>query len=212
MALHFYGEKILSLRSMLKRFIRSDYQTVSPGANKSYQYVSSIIPPNPSSVGSTGTQYINNSVYSHIQQAFAFMRGGVKKRINIITDGVFNNSPIFVNLNAQGALASQSLTATTVFTQFPNLNGGETFVPSTNGGIEFELPFYSNNYFYFASAASYAAPTSCPLFDSYSNTVNYTANFFIAGTPTQVALIEQSSLADDFQFSYWLGAVPYASH
>jgi len=143
---------------------------------------------------------------------FLAMRGSIRKRITVATDGAISTAPLVVNLLPDSALPTAvSMTTGIANNLFPNLHGGDTFVPLTNGGIEFELPFYSNNYYYFASSATYSSP-NCAMFETTGSLLNYIVQFFVPGTPANVTVSEQTATGEDFQLTYWLGAVPYVAH
>jgi len=206
----FFGEKIVSFRSLLKRFMNG-YQinsTATATTVGAWLGTFSIFPaPNPSFT----TDLIGNAeLFSYLRYAFVCMRGGMRKRMIIYTDMQYNNNgPVNITLGTQNtSTTSTSLVFTTGTQPTTSMNGTVYYVPSTNGGIEFEIPFYSNNYFAWAGFDDPFDASQAQMEPLAMR--NYYLNMFVSGTNTNTSVTELFSTAEDFSFTRWLAAPPFA--
>jgi len=129
----------------------------------------------------------------------------MKKRIHYITpDMPGPMSTIKVSIkNPTTTTTAAAVTFTAASNvAFTRLQGTVTYVPHTNGGIEFELPFYSNNLFVWACTAdpfTTASVLNATCTRNYS--VDYATNCATAGV-----LYEESAIAEDFSLLRWIAA------
>jgi hypothetical protein len=151
MANHFYGEQPLSLRGIFKRFCVTKAITTSAAAltdiTPAFAYIPIIPDLNPS-VGASGVNSLSNA-FNHFRPAFLTMRGGLRKRISIFDDGKTSLLPVTISLLQDNNITVSSLTVSGVplYDTFSTEDGSVRFIRQTNCGIEFEVPFYNNNYF-----------------------------------------------------------------
>lgn len=143
----YFGEQPLSFRALLKRFVGN--QEITSSANTTHLYNSmkfQILPLNQLPYAATSNA-LNGDLFSHLRYAFLGIRGGIRVRIRPNTTNTLSNLN-WVKLALNGHESSFSNTC--VGSDTPNLAvmpGSVSFVPSTNGGVEAELPFYSSNLF-----------------------------------------------------------------
>jgi len=213
---HNFGEIPLSLRSILKRFVTTDANSVASGAwaaDGSFQYINNIIPNYWGRIGSVFTTLLYADPLGYFRFAYLAMRGSYRKRLHIITNDVGKFNPCSVGLDQ--TVSSTSSSSITTFTaplayEMPDMNGRAIFIPATNAGLEVELPFYSPNYFLFACSNTPDAPSGCAPFLTVNNDMVYYLNYSIIAGGTKFKVIETSASGEDFQLSYFMGSVPYA--
>lgn len=204
---HFYGERIVSLRSLFKRFWVSGASNVSGlGTNKHITISNAIIPENFTNVGTTHSLVC---VLNHVRQSFLVMRGSFRKRLTVFTDAPVNFSPTLITLRGdESSFATSTTVDTSVYTT-GHTNGTLMYAMNTNCGIEMELPFYNNNYFAWAGSDDpflSAGPVDYSLVCR-----GYDAHFYPSGTPTAFEVVEYTATGEDFQLSYFTGCAPYVS-
>jgi len=210
MAENFYGEQPLSIRALLKRFIVATQNAVPTGAagQRTYTLSSPIFSSEQSKFGVVSTGY---SLFNHFRFCFLAMRGSNRKRINWISDLNAYYSPVYVRLGQENvAVAATSSSSVSGITVGPTIDGTLTFVPHTNAGVEFELPFYSNNLFVFACSTTPYTPT-CAQFDQNGTTGQYLLDMPFPIRPGILHITESEATGEDFQLSYFIGCVPYVS-
>lgn len=150
-----YGEEPLSFRPLLNRYTTNGVVAVSLDATtlKKIDTTYPAMPVNSLVYGEVTT--VANSyreLYSYLKYAYVGVRGGIRWRIRPnfrIEETACQRFQ--VELIAPG---TSMTTAVSINTNIPKmmLNGSVSCVPSTNGGLEVEIPFYSNNQFVFAFA------------------------------------------------------------
>jgi len=207
----FFGEQPLSLRSLLKRFWRSGYiNTASNGTglntySGNFVYFPTIQP----TFAATYTGIAD--LWSYLRYAYLGMRGGLRKKFVIAKDAnILNGLPTMVTLlpqNTTTTAAAMTYTATSI--PDPTLDGTVLFVPTTNAGIEIELPFYNNNLFVWSS-----------VLDPFNTSVtpnqplalrNYKIDICATGGAAGCTIKEWTATAEDFMFVRWIAAPPYVA-
>jgi hypothetical protein len=208
---HFFGERILSLRSLFKRFVQTRIVSITPAANSAYVYRSTCYPDNPCPIGTDGTAtVVGLCPYNHNRACFLAQRGSTRHRVHSISDAAVTVNPCFV-FNRDNESSTNTTCSTSAITGFNSfLSGNIVFVPSTNGGIEFEVPFYSNNYFVWSDTVDpYYTRSGLP-FDNFLLR-GFSVVYYPPGTPSVFYVMEEFATGEDFQMSFWLGTVPYVS-
>jgi len=206
---HFFGEQPISIRSLLKRFVQTNEWLV-PAGSVDGQFVLEA-PAIPNTFGNVGFNYTGSrttSYFGHIRQAFLAMRGGVRKRLIWSGNNEMYRNDIRISLLQQGDNPTNTITnigQMTVMTP----EGSIVFEPITNNGIEFEIPYYSNTYYSFACANDFYTPAHAT---ATTNVLRgYQAEFFVPNTSGSNVINEVTATAEDFQFAYFVGCVPYVS-
>jgi hypothetical protein len=146
--LHF-GELPVSFRGLLKRFqgpYASADMTVALSSNTSMGTVHpNWPPPSPAFDGIAGT----TSLIGYLRYGFLGIRGGGKHRFNYL-------GPLTTRELESARAYLPIPSSTSLLSIFQNnfddnyrcsMMGTITMVPNTNGSIEYEIPFYSNNLF-----------------------------------------------------------------
>jgi len=214
----YFGERPVSFRALLKRYTTSSIYSITIGtlATHAYGYlIDRIFPINNLPLDATAP--IDSRVsplMTYLQYAFMGAKGGIRKRLttNGFSDASVTNSLWRVSLVSPGTSETTSTGITTSSVPTSKLIGTSSFITSSNAGVEVELPYYSNNLFWFAfsDSASGYLPT-----DQYENswTRMYTLEFQIRGgtysVPSYISV--DTSTGEDFMLFRYQGA-PYYTH
>jgi hypothetical protein len=204
-----FGEAPLSFRSLIKRYTFELSLSVgaAAGIEKAMRYLTPIYHgPRPSY---TTSNYFPNLI-GYLSYAYLGYRGSLRKRIRSITNDTNAHAlqGVVVTMLAPTAATSSSLTwilphATSTLT------GSATFIPNTNGGVEVELPFYSNNLFAFAfNDDGIGLNATGDMEEEWSKTVAVEIETH-DNTKTVNWVIEDSAAGDDFTFLRFNGAPFY---
>lgn len=143
----YMGEEIFSFRSLLKR-----YMTLPPVLNNDATTNQTglvsfpVYPNNNLAYGATAWAVNTPELFSYLRLAYHGVRGGIRYRFHL-------GQPLSTGPTATWKVSfdsPNSAITTTAFTlgsspAYNRLQGTLLFIPTTNGGIEVEFPFYSNN-------------------------------------------------------------------
>jgi hypothetical protein len=202
-----YGEEPRSLRPLLKRYFPTFWDT-PPTAYHIDGYYEANLPIFPSftpTIGG-GTEP-NPTLWSHMRYAYAAMRGSMRKRVRFTGSNLEVGGHVFVSLDvdrdASGTFIPGFYTGRTASV----LDGTLQFVPTTNGGIEVDLPFYSNNLYAFS-----------PVGDPYGGDPNmdpitsrrYKVQWQAPRGDVGATFAEESACGEDFSFLRFIAAPPYS--
>jgi len=162
-ALDHIGEHVLSFRTLLKRYVAVDgnFATTTPVVAGMGTFTMTL--PIYTTAGviysSTNTTYLGN-LFDYLRFGYLGVRGSYRKRLRVRL-GVSNiDEHAYFNVSLDNPSAaftySQAITAVsgaaTHNTNMNKLMGTAVFDRNSNGGLEIEFPFYSNNLFLFAFA------------------------------------------------------------
>lgn len=152
--LYHFGEQPVSFRSLLKRYVTSSIFDVDPVTGDSTRFIlySPIVPP---IVGGYGSTEAPRTLFDYLRYAYLGLRGGVRYRyrmngnmVDSAVDGAVTSlvSPSDTNTipnvtTANGRTSNDAL-----------LTGSVNHIFNSNGGLEVELPMYTNNLFLFSFA------------------------------------------------------------
>jgi hypothetical protein len=203
-----FGEQPLSLRACLRRYVRTFSGTATSGAT--YWAVNltsrSIQPATPSYGGGADTQ---PKLITYLPYAFLGVRGGMKKRVRFHgSSGLNAITPYVIVSNVSPFTA---ITPATTFSTSPGVvwqKGSICYVAHTNAGIEFEIPYYSNNLFQFSCSTDFIGTngTGDMIPDWPKGYTCYKEEYGLTGQTWYG--VETSAAAEDFMFMRYLGA-PY---
>jgi len=203
-----FGEMPVSFRSLLNRFFTTSSSSPT-GVVLGIQYVSWLGVAIPRPAPSVYVSSTETTLLSYLRYAYMAMRGGVKKRVRCI--GLKSNmmDRTTVSLTAP-SLSPVSPPISSYVTGFPrvHLDGSVMFVQATNGGIEFEIPFYTNNLF----------ANSCQLlpFDDSDTTMNgvalqnYKMDFDFREATANLQIVEDTAASEDFSLVRFVAAPFYS--
>lgn len=201
-----FGEQPVSFRSYLKRFARTNNdQTLVAAINSGYVWRPSIYPSIAANFGGTAAR---PDVLSYLRYAFLGMIGSVRKRLAVTGTNFTAMDRVTVTMNEPITGVGTNTPVLSSARPAGDAKGTLAFVPSTQGGIEVELPMYSNNYFLPSGISS--TSTIKGGFDTnfdpfYSD--SYSWYFWSTSSGTDVAgLVEETAAAEDLMLMRWMGA------
>jgi hypothetical protein len=204
--IQFFGEQPLSFRTCLKRYSTGAAPSLAAKVSTTLEYlrvVENIYPLD--ALGFTGTVGTINNLFDYLRYAYLGMRGGFRRRINIPGFNYRVGQQVRVKLTTPGTSVTTSCNYSgTSGAVMSNVAGAVTFIPSDNGGIEFETPCYTNNLFLTPCNGNTITPTGAV-------TILFRGWELISDTAqTQPATFVHTELAcaEDFNFMRFQGA-PY---
>jgi hypothetical protein len=206
-ALEHFGERPVSFRQLLKRYVATHSVDHDAFVGLLVQRVwFPNIPTIKAAYGGPST--LQQDLFNYLRYAYVGVRGGVRKRLRFFNTGMDN-------INAQVKITMREPTSSTLpapqtaaIVLGNTLRGTVTFSPHTNAGIEFELPFYTNNLFVYSFAddlISFSGTSGMETLWSRQYEVSFDAYDLSAGT-----IVEETAAAEDFSFLRYQGA-PYFS-
>lgn len=174
------GEKVVSLRALLKRFVTSFHYGISPttSGKKMINYVGTIIPWS-STTPEQGVYFQNDdfnetTLFNYMRFSYMGYRGAIKHRIRLFGDSGPNTHD-YLNVRLLSPDSSSDYTELglsdwstdtkanlinpknnfydrgPIYASMTNrLEGGINFHHESNGGVEFTIPYYSTNLFQFS--------------------------------------------------------------
>lgn len=212
----FYGESLVSFRSLLKRYNRTGYDVLKHASNGTNLYsLTRFAFPKlrgyaPGALSSTTLGDYNYGVMSlmnYLTPAYVGWRGGIRYKVNATTSNDrYNDTALTVTrLPATGtgvetAIVNASFTASTTVTQFllnsanaATSAGAQATNMKVNPVLEFEMPFQSRKRFLSGRRADHTSPSS-------------NANEDAASTPFQLQMMLRAQDTDYSIFDYHVAA------
>jgi hypothetical protein len=221
--LDYFGERPVSFRSLLKRFVTIETLAATPGvlANGTIVYgVAPIMPPIYAPYYTTGSSTSSPSLYSYLRYAYLGVRGGVRNRLRLLSSvSDIRHSLTRVSLvqennstSTSAIIAANGTTANVVQYSVANANGSVLFDRDSGAGVEVELPFYSRNLFSFSYATNLVGTN--PGVDSNMDgiwTKSYEYSYYLPPSTATDQLFAQVDFAtgEDFNFMRFSGAPNY---
>jgi len=205
-----FGEQPVSFRALMKRYVLSETQVVAADATalpKALVIESAIYPPSNAIAGNSGI--VNWNLFDYLRYSYLGVRGGMRFRVCPNGSFTVNN---YMWTTAGLVSPSTNPTPTVYYTSATGaeLEGGVKFILATNGGVEFETPFYTNNLFLLPCTEGFAFQTSA------DNMCNYWYKMWYVewdcgqtSMPTMLIRVERA-VADDFSFLRFQGATLYS--
>lgn len=208
--LYHFGERPVSFRALLKRYNVTRYQTIDEVKSEGSTYITvdlPIFPDNTLPYGATTPTLSQHDLISYLMYAYIGYRGGIRKRVRVVGE---------CNLNALSQFqVSLQNTQTNVWPGTTigadpynaSMNGTVHFVPHSNGGIEFECPFYSSNLFQFSFHDDrYHSDHNGVMIPYWVK--GYRTTFVVEGPCRPTAFVEETAFGEDFCLMRYQGA-PY---
>jgi len=181
----YFGEAVGSFRALIKRFYVQF--TTSPDFTVASAWKWFI--PNLRPVEGTTI----SGVFPMMQRCFLGFRGGLRKRLTLDRWDL-QIGTIKVMLSGQNPPSDAQAFAQSS-DSYCNPAGTVTFVPQTNTGVEFEVPFYSNTLFRFCADPNFSSDQTDTIFWNQHEIIGFSA---ISGGPT--IYVEESAAGEDFSF------------
>jgi hypothetical protein len=205
----YFGERPLSFRSLLKRY-NHDWHYIDAVARAALLLMRVdmpiISPINPSYGGLTT---FRPNLFNYLRYAYVGMRGGIRKRFAFHTDGQLG---LLGQIRASiYGLQTAQLTPVAAPDAFGlpvmSVSGTEAFVPNTNGGIEIEYPFYTNNLFLLSFTDDLISASSLVFEDRFLRNAYLQWWSVTATTTTRISW--DMAVAEDFSFLRFQGSPPW---
>jgi hypothetical protein len=207
-----FGEEVLSFRSLLKKFWETEKLSVATTTPCILYGFLKLLPttyPTPTA----NAIRAQVSIYGYLKYAFMGLRGGIKKRFRTLCVDYNPTDTTVVGINTpSSSIPASSLSAGAISARgLLNMLGSLFFVPRTNAGIEFEAPYYSNNYFGL-SFYSEPFPSVVRNFEPLClRDVQYNIEVSTTSTSSTRYLTESTAFGEDFTLGYFVAAPNYRS-
>jgi hypothetical protein len=223
-ALDNYGERITSFRSLMKRYTSQDIEQLTAGVNglgwirfRGNHYPPLGVPYQDTL--SVDQSHHSATLYSYLRYAYMGIRGGMRHRINFNTESNVRNCDLTqVTLNwendwSQGTALDATLATTTARVVgvtpdenfLTSMDGTVTFHHVSNGGVEFETPFYSNMLWLFSFTDGFYN-FNLPDFDIYGTNYFECKVMCDQTTSDRTVVVHDIATAEDFTFLRFQGA------
>jgi len=204
-----FGERPVSIKALLNRFTTTGIVTQGGSAGfHTIQYQNIMYPTLLPSTVADST--LPPSLFNYFRYAFWLFRGGVRKRVELgcITDQTctVRTKVVLDKVTSSTPIVSTSL-ASASNGALSSLRGTVEFIMRTNGGLEFEVPCYTNNLAFYSSCADPYDTTTSML--EPICTRSYTLTTTLDST-NGVIVTEDTAAAEDFVFIRMLSPPPYA--
>lgn len=205
-----FGEEPRSFRSALKRYVDSHVfevpaETIPVGRVRllDRNYPENLLPYGASSISSPGRM----NLFSYLRYAYLGVRGGVRKRVHIVGDLCSHYGDQVKITNGPYSSTNTPSVSHTSSLGVSSLDGTVTFIPSTNMGVEYEVPLYTDNMFIFSAPDDNVGQS---LNDTYNHSWNKMAiiDIDVSGNNPESRVIIETATGEDFTFMRYQGA-PY---
>jgi hypothetical protein len=170
--LEHFGEKVLSFRSLLKRYTTAAYyeSNVAEAADSGFYTLVQPIYPGLASPITSDDEILDHeslgerTIYQYLRQAYLGVRGGMRFRVIPTKKGAKPSTSDYVRVSLLPpdipqtigfvdyvtGLVRSVVKGLPTYNLTANLEGTVNHHLLSNGGVEFETPFYSNNIFAFS--------------------------------------------------------------
>jgi len=225
-----YGERVFSFRSLLKRYTTSagGHYTNGITGNGFIDVSAGLYPQDGLPVPFEASSDCDpKTLFSYLRYAYMGVRGGMRyrvivaqgdssarnnyTRVQLLSPRSFSDTAMGVTTKALNNTAAIWGTGDYFYTN--RLDGGVLYHMATNGGIEFEVPFYSRNLFLFACNNNFGLNVTDEPgigFDTIMGAWDWScktaANF---ANNSYVSVTVDSATAEDFTFLRYQGAPFY---
>jgi hypothetical protein len=203
----FFGEEPLSFRAILKRYMKY-YQIATIADESPCMLIDMQILPLANFPYGNLT-WPQSELFSYLRYAYVGVRGGLRYKIYPTRNFYAVGSPAFIHLlNPSTSFATPAASvATTVGCR---TSGSTLYVPSTNGGLEAELPYYTNNLFSIAFKDDYTINDGDFMDTDWFRNFRYNA-VTLAGV-TAGYICYDIAAGEDFTFLRFQGVPFYAEN
>jgi hypothetical protein len=212
-SLHHFGEEIYSFRSALKRFTTVRFASIL--ATSDFGVINSqrpnIVEPRPA-FGEQTSQPV--TLFNYLRYAFLGVRGSMRYRYRLCleegSDDTDTQKAIVVSLDLPTSGApSNTLSWLTSERARNNMIGSVTFLPHTNGGVEYEVPFYSNNLFAISCADDLIGTNNLGEMETSWTKNHIIQKEFSDANTKRIFYVHTAAAGEDFTYLRYLGAPPF---
>jgi hypothetical protein len=207
---YYFGEQPLSFRAALKRYVTTaeDAATCSITARSMIYAARTIVPAYPPYSDTVTAD--RPTLMQALPYAFLGVRGGVRKRVRFFIPSDITNGEFCYAVATNGDPFDTIATGLSFVNapSYSNQRGSVIYVPHTNAGIEFEVPYYSNNLFEFSCADDFIGTNADDdMVEEWIQLYTCTADAHLSNGNV-IRAVECTAAAEDFSFLRFLGA-PY---
>lgn len=220
-----FGERIESFRACLKRYVGAYAHEVTTGAAGPtlLTFRGNVYPQLANPVGSgLVSKAIETNLFSYLRLAYVGMRGGMRYRtryfnqredhyLNYYVTARRDEMSDYQNLN-NSLSSSAVVSAADAKAAAASWTGTVVYHIASNGGVEFEIPYYSENVFQFSfdQQEGNGAFANNDIMVNYGNT--WSVQYQIDNVTSDVVYgIVDSATAEDFTFLRYQGAPFYTT-
>lgn len=222
--LHHFGEKIGSFRALLKRYntLWSEVGQTAMNTNEIALYtVSTIYSASPRPIGNdTANNAIlySGNLFDYLRYAYLGARGGMRFRYLCSSEATLISRYTKVILEPEYGWTATNL-ITDLKTEDASVTGNDlnvfgrnspagtlTYFVDSNGGIEYEMPFYDNNLFRFSNSNDWGASVATGLAQGQLGYITFGTNRYTVSSivrnrsETPYNVIVDQATAEDFTF------------
>lgn len=215
---HNFGERPLTFRALLKRFVTYHAELGAVMGARGYTAITEAIYPDPSpKYDATAVTY--TTLYSYLRYAYLGMRGSMRRRYRALgpaTSTAYDGASVSLEQATSSHLAAPSLAqgtldATTAFTVGASKTVGTVIMGlAVNGGYEVDIPHYSPNFFCFSCANGLVGTNNTDEMNNkwFRNII--TTYWTLNASSTAPLYTSEIATGEDFTMFRFLGA-PYWS-
>jgi len=202
-----YGEQLISYHALLSRFEQALIVAIAADVTtlKSIYTTWPILMP-PHVYGFTST---DNTLLTYLRMMHLGMHGGVKYRFRTVGLSFNDTDNLTVLLNQPESVYNAPSSGVLTDPAAMNFTGGVTFVPRTNGGIEFEVPYYTSNQFALAQTPDMFTSVGGATYIQPNATRRVSVRQDCAGANTIARSVVEIARAEDFRLLRALAPAPY---
>jgi hypothetical protein len=216
---HHFGEIPISFRALVRRYVT--LRAINTPDNYSdipcfLRIFVKNVPDWGLDYGNVGWTVVPN-LLSYLSPSYLGMRGSFRYRAHL--NGFYEVGGGYMNSNPQHQVrisnhpASSSFSESVQILYFPNyaaarLEGTVCYAPWTNAGVEYEVPFYTNNYFLYSFRRSRQGGVSSNNMEG-TYVRGHVVEVEKANSPPQ-SLVLDVAAGEDFSFLRFVGAPSYS--
>jgi hypothetical protein len=213
-SLHYFGEEPFSFRSLLKRYVTMETViTVAPAVTT--HTLSRTDNNMPNIYPAFGSSTFSPTLYGYLRYAFMGIRGSIRNRRSLREYDTGVNYGEMNRVVVKLAGSTNVFLGNTVWTSSqPTMtpNGSVVFVPHTNGGVEYDTPFYSNNLYCYSFADNLVGASPVGSFNEFwvrQHTIEFELDTINPGET--VICSRDVATGEDFSFFRFNGGVLYSN-
>lgn len=204
-----YGEQPVSFRQYLKRYFTTR-ATLNATAFEFTGLPNSVVPQVLCAVGLTGSVNSRTNLFDYLRYAYLGLRGSFRKRLRMKGTTFQPTDLVTVHVDNPTTQLNPPAVFNAANDIYNNSLGYAFFVPSTNGGIEVEVPFYNDNLFIPSglTTTELSALLNTTIYGLLDYRVyNYNTYTAVADyNGATVTCFEDTSIGEDFTFLRFMGA------
>jgi len=206
----YFGERWLSFAQVFKRFHTTNVLPVPETSATWGVKLTATSSPYPLMLpnDTTNATADQTSALSYLRACFLGMSGGVRKRVRFVGMDMSPTNHLHVRLIPPSSIDPDYDVAfeDNSFAITRDI-GTDMFVPTTNGGIEFEIPFYHNTLFISSSNVPYVSTLTTARNEGMRS---YVVDVECRSGNSGGLFVEETACAEDFRLFRFVGIPPFS--